>query len=164
MNDWSFLYSEWDENRLSYVLLFLHGMNQSPHYHMMAQIHSKNILRPSITMTSHWARWRLKSPASRLFTQPYVQGADQRKHQSSASLAFVRGNHRWPVNSCYKGPVTRKMTPFDDVVMMVSKYVFKNKNENKETVFRVGTYKNKTTLAPKWSLVPDINIAISHKQ
>ena len=29
-------------------------------------------------------------------------GADQRKHQSSASLAFVRGIHRWPVNSPYK--------------------------------------------------------------
>ena len=34
--------------------------------------------------------------------------ADQRKHQSSASLAFVRGIHRWPVNSPHKGPVTRK--------------------------------------------------------
>ena len=30
-----------------------------------------------ITMTSWWARWRLKSPASRLFTQPFIQGADQ---------------------------------------------------------------------------------------
>ena len=44
-------------------------------------------------------------------------GADQRKHQSSASLAFVRGTHRWPVNSPHKGPVTRKMFPFDDVIM-----------------------------------------------
>ena len=35
-------------------------------------------------------------------------GADQRKHQSSASLAFVWGIHRWPVNSPHKGPVTRK--------------------------------------------------------
>ena len=35
-------------------------------------------------------------------------GADQRKHQSSALLAFVRGIHRWPVNSPHKGPVTRK--------------------------------------------------------
>ena len=35
-------------------------------------------------------------------------GADQRKHQSSASLAFVRGIHRWPVNSPHKGPVTGK--------------------------------------------------------
>ena len=44
-------------------------------------------------------------------------GADQTKHQSSASLAFVRGNHRWPVNSPHKGPVTRKMFPFDDVIV-----------------------------------------------
>ena len=44
-------------------------------------------------------------------------GADQRKHQSSASLAFVRGIHRWPVNSPHKGPVTRKMFSFDDVIM-----------------------------------------------
>ena len=43
--------------------------------------------------------------------------ADQRKHQSSASLAFVRGIHRWPVNSLHKWPVTRKMFPFDDVIM-----------------------------------------------
>ena len=44
-------------------------------------------------------------------------GANQRKHQSSASLAFVRGIHRWPVNSPHKGPVTRKVFPFDDVIM-----------------------------------------------
>ena len=44
-------------------------------------------------------------------------GADQRKHQSSASLAFVRGIHREPVNSPHKWPVTRKMFPFDDVIM-----------------------------------------------
>ena len=43
--------------------------------------------------------------------------ADQRKHQSSASLAFVRGIPRGPVNSLHKGPVTRKMFPFDDVTM-----------------------------------------------
>ena len=43
--------------------------------------------------------------------------ADQRKHQSSASLAFVRGIHRGPVNSPHKGPVTREMVPFDDVIM-----------------------------------------------
>ena len=43
--------------------------------------------------------------------------ADQRKHQCSASLAFVRGIHRWPVNSPHKWPVTRKMFPFDDVIM-----------------------------------------------
>ena len=43
--------------------------------------------------------------------------ADQRKHQSSASLAFVWGIHRLPVNSPHKWPVMRKMFPFDDVIM-----------------------------------------------
>ena len=38
-------------------------------------------------------------------------GADQRKHQSSASLAFEREIPRT------KGPVTRKMLQFDDVIM-----------------------------------------------
>ena len=41
-------------------------------------------------------------------------GEDQRKYQNSASLAFVRRIHRWPVNSPHKGPVTRKMFPFDE--------------------------------------------------
>ena len=44
-------------------------------------------------------------------------GVDQRKHQSSASLAFARGIHRWPMNSPHKGPVTQKMFPFDEVIM-----------------------------------------------
>ena len=43
--------------------------------------------------------------------------ADQRKHQSSASLAFVWGIHRGPVNSPHKWPVTRKMFTFDDITM-----------------------------------------------
>ena len=43
--------------------------------------------------------------------------ADQRKHQSSASLAFVWGIHRGPVNSPHKWPVTQKMFPFDDVIV-----------------------------------------------
>ena len=50
-------------------------------------------------------------------------GAHQRKHQSPASLAFVRGIHRGPVNSPHKGPVTRKMFPFDDVIMAVCRRV-----------------------------------------
>ena len=44
-------------------------------------------------------------------------GADQRKHQSSVLLAFVRGIHRWPVNSLHKWPVMWKMFSFDDIVM-----------------------------------------------
>ena len=44
-------------------------------------------------------------------------GMDQRKHQSSASLAFVQGIHRLPVNSLHKGPVTQKMFPLDNIIM-----------------------------------------------
>ena len=47
-------------------------------------------------------------------------GVNQRKHQSSASLAFVREIHRGPVNFPHKWPVTRKMFPFDDVIMLIS--------------------------------------------
>ena len=46
-----------------------------------------------------------------------LSGADQRTDQSSTSLAFVRGIHRWPVNSPHKWPVMGKMFPFDDVIM-----------------------------------------------
>ena len=52
-------------------------------------------------------------------------GTYQRKHQNSPSPAFVRGIHRWPVNSSHKWPVTRKMFPFDDVIM----YLYKNKRD-----------------------------------
>ena len=47
-------------------------------------------------------------------------GGDHRKYQSSASLAFVWGTHRRPVNSPHKRPVRRKMFPFDDVIMIHS--------------------------------------------
>ena len=45
-------------------------------------------------------------------------GVDQREYQSSASLTFVRGIHLWPMDSPHKGPVTRKMFPFDDVIIL----------------------------------------------
>ena len=51
-------------------------------------------------------------------------GIDQRKHQSSASLAFVQEIHRGPVNFPHKWPVTRKMFPFDDVIMLVIAYIY----------------------------------------
>ena len=54
----------------------------------------------------------------------FHSGADQRKHQSSASLAFVRGIHHWTVKSPHKGPVTRKMFPFDDVIMVHQLSIF----------------------------------------
>ena len=60
-----------------------------------------------------------KSQGPRVFTQPFSQAQIKEYIKASrASLAFVRGIHRSPANSLYKGPVTRKMLPFDDVIMV----------------------------------------------
>ena len=81
-----------------------------------------------INVTSSWARWRLKSPALWLFTRPIIQAQIKENIKSSASLAFVCGIHRWPVNSPppprppHKWPVTRKMLPFDGVIMYKCKH------------------------------------------
>ena len=50
--------------------------------------------------------------------------SDQRKHKRSASLAFVRDIHRWPMNSPHKGPVPRKIFPFHDVTMGKTVYFY----------------------------------------
>ena len=47
----------------------------------------------------------------------YGSGADQRKHYCSASLAFLWEIHKWPVDSPHKGPVTRNLFLFDDVII-----------------------------------------------
>ena len=80
---------------------------------------------PSITKRSqgiHYNDVIMTTTASQITSLTVVYStvysdADQRKHQSSALLAFVRGIHRGPVNSPHKGPVARKMFPFDDVIM-----------------------------------------------
>ena len=80
-------------------------------------------------------------------------GADQSKHQSSASLAFVWGIHRGPVNSPHKWPVTRKMFPFDDVIMFVPPSPFRSAH--------VWTYCDATLSI--WSLAfNEINSALHH--
>ena len=74
------------------------------------------------TTCPHYSDVRMGTIASQITSLTTVYStvysdADQRKHQSSASLAFVWGIHRGPVNSPHKGPVTRKMFPFDDIIM-----------------------------------------------
>ena len=64
-------------------------------------------------------------------------GADQRKHQSSASLAFVRGIHRSPVDSPHKGPTTRKMFPMDDIFVSPLKLGHRWVMSNYMSVFHV---------------------------
>ena len=78
--------------------------------------------RKSSSMALHFSDVIMGAMASQITFLTIVysigySGADQRKHQSPASQAFVRRIHRWPVNSLQKWPVPRKMFPFDDVIM-----------------------------------------------
>ena len=72
----------------------------------------------TISATSQWVPWRLKSPVSWVFAQPFVQ--PQTKEKSFASLAFVKRIHRWSMDSPHKGSVTWKMFPFDDVIICLT--------------------------------------------
>ena len=65
-----------------------------------------------------------------IFYSTVYSGTDQRKHQSSASLDFVWGIHRSPVNSPHKGPVTRKTFPFYDVIMRCLEIFVMNDGRN----------------------------------
>ena len=58
-----------------------------------------------------------KSPTSRLFAQPFLQAQIKENIKALRHWLFVREIHRWPVDSPHKWPVTRKMFPFDDVIM-----------------------------------------------
>ena len=68
--------------------------------------------------------------------------ADQRKHRSSASLAFVWGIHRGPVNSPHKWPVTRKMFP----LMTSSWRLLQDPNRIQQKIFDV-------RLLPTWPFI-----------
>ena len=86
-----------------------------------------------LTILIHYDDVIMGAIASQIITLTIVystvySGANQRKHQRSASLAFVRGIHRWPVNSPHKWPVTRKMFSFDDVILHQPFYAFVKDN------------------------------------
>ena len=98
---------------------------QGPRVHsycMNGSTPSEMRLSPRPTVTLHYNDVTMDAIASQITSRMIVYSAvysdaDQRKHRSSASPAFVRGIHRWPVNSPHKWPVTRKKFAFDDVIM-----------------------------------------------
>ena len=80
------------------------------------------LLSSSFNQPQHYNDVMMGAMASQITSLTIVfstvySGTDQRKHQSSASLAFVRAIHRWLVNSVHKWPVARKMFPFNYVIM-----------------------------------------------
>ena len=89
-------------------------------------------------------------------------GTDERKHQSSASLAFVMGIHRRPVNSPHKGPVARKMFPFDDVIMWLKVIFWNGQSADSSHVggcFRY-TYSHTRLVSPRVLYINHIGIKL----
>ena len=88
--------------------------------------HTHSLLTQSRYAVTHYDDVIMGAMASQITSITIVystvySGADQRKYQSSASLAFVQGIHLGPVNSPHKWPVTQKMFPFDDVIIFGKK-------------------------------------------
>ena len=88
----------------------------------MFDVQSRSISSPGIKdYAKHYSDVIMSAMASHITGVSIVyltvcSGADQRKHRSSASLVFVSRIHRWLVNSLHKGPVTRQMFPFGEVI------------------------------------------------
>ena len=86
--------------------------------------------------------------------------ADQTKHQSSASLAFVGWIHRWLANSPHKWPVTRKMFPFDDVIMWTKwRCIFRFPHNNSHAEGLV--HYNDVTMSAMVSQITGVSIVYS---
>ena len=106
----------------TYVLLIEHlAMCSDYQWFTVAYYWTRWCLSKWPTRYQHHSDVKMGAMASQITSISIVystvcSGADRRRHQSSASLAFVRGIHRWPVNSPHQGPVTRKMFPFNDVM------------------------------------------------
>ena len=111
---------------LCFVLFILYSKQISvihlPTFCGVGSLHSGNRTAFMWGYSNHYNDVIMSATASQITSLASVcssvySGVDQREHQSSASLAFVRGIHRWPVNSPHKWPLTRKKFPFDDVIM-----------------------------------------------
>ena len=92
------------------------------HSHQKEEPRSKGTSEYLYTFTLHYGDVIMGTISSQITSPTTVystlySGADQIKYRSSSSLAFVRGIHRGQVNYPHKWPVTRKMLPFDDVIM-----------------------------------------------
>ena len=129
-----------------------------------------------ITVTSYWVQWRLKSSASLLFTQPFIQAQIKKN---------IRAPHRWPLcreltnDRCIprtNGTITRKMFPFDDVIMVCYKskpqlwlrhwrqlnYVFKRRTNNATEHMKDKHLHWKIRLSCRLKL-PDCKLIRNHK-
>ena len=94
--------------KLSYYICYKEGFTQC--WPGLLTVHYNDVIMSAVTS---------QITSVSIICSAVGSDADQRKHQSSASLAFVWGIHWWPMNFSYKRAVTRKMFPFDHVIMKI---------------------------------------------
>ena len=100
------------------------GYQQRKHQSSSESI-STSWCRPRFILATPSLRWRHSGCDSVSNHQPHdclLNRLFRRRSKKTSKLRvtglfFVRGIHRGPVNSPHKWPVTRKMFPFDDVIM-----------------------------------------------
>ena len=75
----------------------------------------------TVLLTNHYSEIIISTMISQVTgVSAICSTADQRKYESTVSLAFLRRIHWWPVDSPHKRPVMQKMFPFDDVLMHIT--------------------------------------------
>ena len=93
----------------------------------ISPMHTHVFCTVSNTVTFVWASWAITITSNEHYVVSNHRSFDclynslcaptSNSHQSPNCWLFVRGIHRWPVNSPHKGPVTQKRFPFDDAIV-----------------------------------------------
>ena len=122
---YNILYTPLHVTTYSCIVFYLVVIMLVLQYEPCAQLSWYDAPGPAIACLCHYRDVIMSAMTSPINSVSIVRpiigsGANQRKHQRSVSLAFVRGIHRWPVDSLHTGPVTRKMFLFDDVIVVFS--------------------------------------------
>ena len=101
------------------VVCWQHVMETGTFKNMIFFIHNNDA---TMNICIHYSDVIMRTMASQITSLTIVCSIPYSDtDKSSASLAFVRGIHRWPVNSPHKGTVTGKVFPFDDVIKFTEK-------------------------------------------
>ena len=129
-------------------------------YHINLRIHAW-LLNSRIANRSHPIKFIHYSDAiinvkvsqmtgvSIVFSTVYL-GTYQRKHHSSASLAFVRVIHWWPVDSPHKGSLKRKVFPFDYAIMQLMMTLTANRVNDMFLIFHCRLFTITIPMKNRW--------------
>ena len=90
----------------------------------MTRINAHGLRFRARAFSGKWeTQWRHYEPNGVSNYQRFDGLLNRLPRRRAKRLSKLRVTGRWPVNSPHKGPVTRKMFPFDDVVMVMGEWI-----------------------------------------